>query len=196
MAQVIERLIRDFARLPGIGERTAERLVFFLLRDGRPLIREVIADLGAALETIHLCRSCQNFTESERCAICGDPRRRDDLLCVLEEPSAMWAIEKTGAYQGRYHILHGLLSPLDGIGPEELRIDSLLKRLEDGAVKEVVVATSTSTSGDATALYLARLLQPLGLKVTRLSTGMPVGSSLEYLDRMTLAKAIEHRIAL
>lgn len=196
MSPLIERLIKDFARLPGIGERTAERLVFHLLRDDRSLVRDFIRDLGQVLDHIRLCSLCQTFTDTDPCGICSDPNRRADLLCIVEEPSTLAAIEKTKHFRGHYYVLHGLLSPLDGIGPEELRISALLERIQREPIEEVIVATNTSVSGDATALYLARLLQPLGLKVTRLSSGVPVGANLEYLDQMTLGRALENRIAL
>ena len=196
MSQLLHRLVHDFARLPGIGERTAERLGFHLLREDRALIRDFIEDLGQVLACVKLCSACQNFTDADPCVICRDATRRETALCIVEEPSALAAVEKTKRYRGHYYVLHGLLSPLDGIGPEELNISGLLRRIEVQQIEEVIVATNTSVAGDATALYLSRLLQPLGVKVTRLSSGVPVGAHLEYLDQMTLGRALENRVTL
>lgn len=194
MSALIENLIQDFARLPGIGERTAQRLVYHLLREGRALMAEFVRDFEKAVLNIQFCSVCQDFTEQDPCPICCDSRRRDEMICILEDPSARFAIERSKAYRGRYHILHGLLSPLDGIGPEQLRISTLLARLEKQKVEELIIALNTSVNGDATALYLSRLLAPLGFRVSRLSIGVPVGADLDYLDHMTLARAIEHRV--
>ncbi len=193
----IRRLIRDFARLPGVGERTAERLVFHILSRREVLLPEFLADFKCAVETVRLCRECHNFTdEGEICAICRDPNRQAALLCVLESPSSLFAIEKTARYRGRYYILHGLLSPLDGFGPEELKIPALVDRLarEVGTIEEVILAVSTNVNGDATALYLARALALLKIRVTRLSSGLPAGAEVEYLDATTLMRAMENRV--
>lgn len=194
MSALIEHLIQDFARLPGIGERTAQRLVYHLLREGRALMAEFVRDFEKALLNIQFCSVCQDFTEQDPCPICRDSRRQDEMICILEDPSARFAIERSKAYRGRYHILHGLLSPLDGVGPDQLRISTLLARLEKQKVEELIIALNTSVNGDATALYLSRLLAPLGFRISRLSIGVPVGADLEYLDHMTLARAIEHRV--
>src|SRR5512138_760675 len=178
MADPIRRLVQELARLPGIGEKSATRLAFYLVRSNRQQIRDLAQALLDATDKIRLCSVCMNMTEVDPCAMCTDPRRDGDTICVVATPSDLIAIERGGHYRGRYHVLHGLLSPLDGIGPEDLRIADLMKRLAD--VKEVIVATSPSVEGEATAMYLARLIKPLGVAVTRIATGLPVGGEIEY----------------
>lgn len=189
----VTRLIEAFAQLPGIGPKTASRLTFYLLR--RPAEQtEALADaLRDLKQRIVFCRQCFNITEENPCAICRDEGRDRTLLCVVEEPLDVLAIERTSEYRGLYHVLHGAISPVEGIGPDELRINELMARLKQEPVREVLLATNPNLEGEATAMYLARLLQPLGLRVTRLARGLPVGGDLEYADSVTLSRALEGR---
>lgn len=202
MSDPIQRLVRELARLPGVGERTATRLAFHLIRRPESQVRELASALVDVVEKIHLCSVCMNLTEGDPCALCCDARRDPAVLCVVSMPTELLAIERAGHYSGRYHVLHGLLSPLDGVGPEDLRIAELVRRVEpagqaDGPrVEEVIVATSASVEGEATALYLARLLKPLGVLVTRIASGIPVGGELEYSDQATIARALAGRSPL
>jgi recombination protein RecR len=193
--------VRELARLPGVGERTATRLAFHLVRRPESQVRELAAALLDVVEKIHLCSVCANLTERDPCSMCTDARRDPAMLCVVATPAELLAIDRAGHYTGRYHVLHGLLSPLDGVGPEDLRIAELMRRLgpsgEDTArVQEVIVATSASVEGEATALYLARLIKPLGVAVTRIASGIPVGGELEYSDQATIARALAGRSPL
>jgi recombination protein RecR len=187
------RLIEALERLPGIGPKTAQRLTFFLLK--RPLdeVRELSEAVIALKEKITYCRSCFNVTDEDPCRICADPARDSRVLCVVEEPNDLLAMERTGEFRGRYHVLLGALSPLDGIGPEDIKIRELLARLEGGETTEVILATNPNVEGEATAIFLARLLRPLGVRVTRIARGLPVGGDLEYADQVTLSKALEGR---
>jgi recombination protein RecR len=187
------RLIEALERLPGIGPKTAQRLTFFLLK--RPLdeVRELSEAILAVKERISHCKSCFNVTDEDPCRICADPARDTRVLCVVEEPNDLLAMERTGEYRGRYHVLLGALSPLDGIGPEDLKVRELLARLEGGDTTEVILATNPNVEGEATAIFLARLLRPLGVRVTRIARGLPVGGDLEYADQVTLSKALEGR---
>lgn len=189
----IDKLIHALGKLPGVGEKTATRLTFFLLRAPK----QVTKDLSDALRELHdkarLCSLCNNVTEQDPCRVCSDHRREKNQICVVAEPSDVVALEKTGSFRGNYHVLHGVLSPLEGIGPNELKIKELLVRLQDTQPKEIILATNANVEGDATALYLTRLLKPLGVRLTRLATGIPVGGELEYLDASTLCKALEER---
>jgi len=189
----VTRLIEAFAQLPGIGPKTASRLTFYLLR--RPVeqtegLAEALRDLK---QRIVFCQSCFNITESSPCAICQDEGRDRAVLCVVEEPLDVLAIERTGEFKGLYHVLHGAISPVEGIGPDELRINELLARLKGGEAREVLLATNPNLEGEATAMYLARQIQPLGVRVTRLARGLPVGGDLEYADAVTLSRALEGR---
>jgi recombination protein RecR len=188
----IARLIQQLAKLPGIGEKTAARLAFHILRAPA----EDAAALGAAIvelrARIKLCSHCCDFTEEDPCPICRDERRDGSIICVVAQPQDVVAIERTGGYRGRYHVLHGVLSPLDGIGPDDLRITELVRRA-GGDVKEVIVATNPSVEGETTAVYLAKLLRPLGVRASRIATGVPMGGELEYADRLTLARALDGR---
>lgn len=189
----LARLIDALQRLPGIGPKTAQRLTFFLLK--RPADEvQTLADAVARLksEIVH-CSVCFNVTEEDPCRICKDPTRDTRLLCVVEEPNDLLAMERTGQFRGRYHVLLGALSPLDGIGPEDLRVRELLARLEAGPVEEVILATNPNVEGEATAIYLAKLLKPLVPRVTRIARGLPIGGDIEYADEVTLAKALEGR---
>ena len=187
------RLVAELAKFPGIGTKTATRLAFFLLRQPAA---ESEALAAAVLELKHntrFCSVCFHITEQDPCALCAGPLRDPGLLCVVEEPQAVLAVERSRSFRGRYHVLHGALSPLDGIGPEELKIAPLLERLKQGEIREVLVATNFTVEGDATALYLARLIHPLGVRLTRLAYGIPMGSELEYVDEATVHRAVEGR---
>jgi len=189
----VARLIDALQRLPGIGPKTAQRLTFFLLKRPAAEVRELSESLVAVKDRIVYCQTCFNVTDEDPCRICADPARDARLLCIVEEPNDLMAMERTGEYRGRYHVLLGALSPLDGVGPEDLKVRELLVRLENGAVSEVILATNPNVEGEATALYLARLLRPLGMRVTRIARGLPVGGDLEYADQVTLSKALEGR---
>lgn len=191
---VIDDLISEFARLPGIGRKTALRLTYHLLKAPPEAGPRLAAAIQAVTERVQACERCGNFTEQSPCAICASARRDPSLICVVEEASDIAAIERTGEYRGLYHVLGGRLSPLDGIGPQELNITSLLQRLNgSGTVREVVLATNASVEGEATALYLHKLMAPLGVRVTRIARGLPVGGDLEYADGVTIAEALHGR---
>jgi len=187
------RLIEALQRLPGIGPKTAQRLTFFLLKRPVSEVRELSEALIAVKERIVYCGSCFNVTDEDPCRICADPARDARVLCIVEEPNDLLAMERTGEYRGRYHVLLGALSPLDGIGPEDLKVRELLTRLESGDTTEVILATNPNVEGEATAIYLAKLIRPLGVRVTRIARGLPVGGDLEYADQVTLSKALEGR---
>jgi len=193
MPKAVDRLIDALSRLPGIGPKTASRLTYHLLRVGE---EETVA-LAEALLALHrqttMCSECCNISETDPCEYCSDERRSREVLCVVEEPLDVVAIESTGSFHGLYHVLHGHISPMDRIGPDELRIQPLMRRLQGAAVREVILATNPTLEGDATAIYLARLIQPLGVSVTRLALGLPRGGDLEYADRMTLSEALAGR---
>ena len=188
----IQRLILRLARLPGIGEKTATRLAFHVLRAPEAQARELAQAILEVREKIRLCSVCCTLTEDDPCAICSDARRDDTIICVVAQPTDLIAVERAGHFRGRYHVLHGVLSPLDGVGPDDLRIGELMRRLAPGA-REVIVATSPNVEGEATAMYLARLIKPLGVRVTRIASGVPIGGELEYVDQVTLTRAIEGR---
>ena len=189
----VARLIEALQRLPGIGPKTAQRLTFFLLKRPEDEVRELAASLTAVKDRIVYCGTCFNVTDQDPCRICADPARDASVLCVVEEPNDLLAMERTGEYRGRYHVLLGALSPLDGIGPDDLKVRELLLRLENATAKEVILATNPNVEGEATALYLAKLLRPLGMRITRIARGLPVGGDLEYADQVTLSKALEGR---
>ena len=189
----VARLIEALQRLPGIGPKTAQRLTFFLLKRPVEEVRELSESLLAVKDRIVSCRTCFNVTDEDPCRICADPTRDAQLLCVVEEPNDLLAMERTGEYRGRYHVLLGALSPLDGIGPDDLKVRELLARLDASKVEEVILATNPSVEGEATAIYLAKLLKPLGVRVTRIAMGVPVGSDLEYADEVTMGKAMSGR---
>ncbi|MBN1658980.1 MAG: recombination protein RecR [Anaerolineae bacterium] len=189
----VTRLIEAFSQLPGIGPKTASRLTFYLLRRPPEQAASLADALRALKERIVYCQTCYNITEQSPCAVCQDEARDRSLVCVVEEPLDVLAIERTGEYRGLYHVLHGAISPVDGIGPDELRIDELMRRLKDEPVREVLLATNPNLEGEATAMYLARLLQARGVRVTRLARGLPVGGDLEYADAVTLSRALEGR---
>ncbi|MCM1333852.1 MAG: recombination mediator RecR [Bacteroides sp.] len=182
----------QFAKLPGIGMKTAQRLAYFMLNRPEDEVREFAEEIVKARESVHFCRVCQNFTEREVCSVCDDDRRDPTVICVVEAPKDVSALERAGGFSGVYHVLHGLLSPMDGVGPNELRIAELMTRLS-GDVSEVIMATSPTVEGEATASYLSRLIKPMGVKVTRLAYGLPAGAALEYADDVTLQRAMENR---
>jgi len=189
----VQDLIDELGRLPGIGPKGAQRIAFFLLTaDGADTTR-LIASLQRVKDDVSFCRDCGNVSEGEQCRICRDPRRSLELLCVVEEPKDIVAIERTNEFRGRYHVLGGAISPIEGIGPDELRVRELMVRLQDGTVTELILATNPNLEGEATATYLARLVKPMGLTVTRLASGLPVGGDLEYADEVTLGRAFEGR---
>lgn len=190
----IEELVAEFARLPGIGRKTAQRLTYFLLKQPREETARLARSLAALGDRVRSCSSCGNLTEQDPCAICADARRDPSVVCVVEEASDVLAIERAGEYRGLYHVLGGRLSPLDGVGPEALNIPSLQRRVENGSgVREVILATNPSVEGEATAHYLERALRPLGVSVSRLARGLPMGGELEYADGETIAQSLSAR---
>jgi recombination protein RecR len=189
----VTRLIDELRKLPGIGPKSAQRVAFHLLRGTREDATRLSEAIATLLDGIRSCSVCHAVTDQEVCAHCSDPARSEKTICVVEEPHDLVAIERTRDFRGRYHVLHGSLSPLQGIGPDELRIQGLLDRVRTGAVEEVILATSPTVEGEATAVYLARLLKPLGVRVTRIAMGVPVGSDLEWADEVTMAKSLEGR---
>ena len=192
-AAPLERLIERLRKLPGVGQKSAQRMAFHILRNSDADARALATAIVEIKEQIRLCGICFNITDTDPCLVCTDAGRDRTVICVVEEPNNLAAIERSGGFHGLYHILHGSLSPLKGIGPDDLKIPQLLTRLEDGTVKEVILATNPNVEGESTAVYLARLLKPLGLRVTRIALGLPVGSELEYADEVTVGKSIEGR---
>jgi recombination protein RecR len=189
----VARLIDELRKLPGIGPKSAQRIAFFLMRGTREDAQRLAEAVGTLLDGVRTCSTCNAVTDQEVCALCSDPTRTDRTVCVVEEPQDVVSIERTRDYRGRYHVLHGALSPLQGVGPDELRIPGLLDRLRRGGVEEVILATSPTVEGEATAVYLSRILKPLGARITRIAMGVPVGSDLEWADEVTMAKALEGR---
>ncbi len=189
----LERLTEQFARLPGIGGKTAQRLAFHVLSLPKEAAEDFAQAIVQARETVHTCQVCQNLTDRETCPICSDSERDQGLICVVAEPRDVVAMERSREFQGVYHVLHGVISPLNHVGPDDLKIRELLDRVAGGNVREVIMATNPDTEGEATAMYLSRLLRPLEVKVTRLAYGIPVGSQLEYADEITLLRALEGR---
>ena len=187
------RLVAELAKFPGVGNKTAARLAFFLLRQPEAQTEALAAAILDLKRNTRFCSVCFHITEQDPCLLCSNSGRDESLICVVEEPQALLAIERSRSFKGLYHVLHGALSPLDGIGPEDIKISPLIKRLEQGEVREVLIATNFTVEGDATALYLARLIQPLGIRVTRLAYGIPMGSELEYVDEATVNRAVEGR---
>lgn len=192
-AEPITRLIDELKRLPGIGEKSAQRIAFHLLRVPQEQAERLVEAILDVKRRISLCSQCNNLTETDPCRFCSDPSRDRSSICVVEEPSSVVAVERTREYRGLYHVLHGSLSPIRGIGPEDLKVRNLLTRLRSGEVKEVILATNPTTEGEATANYLARLLKPLGVRVTRIAMGLPVGSDIEFADEVTMYRALANR---
>lgn len=192
-AQPVRRLVEEFHKLPGIGPKTAQRLTFYMIRMPEDQVRSLADALLAVKERIVLCSHCYNITETDPCSICIDTSRNQSSICVVEEVLDVVALERTRSYRGLYHVLHGVISPINGIGPNDLKIQPLLNRLQDGNVKEVVLATNPNLEGEATAMYIHKLLGPLGIKLTRPARGLPVGGDLEYADEVTLSRAMEGR---
>lgn len=193
LPEPVERLIEEFSRLPGIGPKTASRLAFYLLRAPKEQPTQLAEALLQLRERITFCQVCCNISETSPCPVCADDTRDHGLICVVEEPLDVVAVERTREFRGVYHVLHGVISPVDGVGPEDLKIEPLLERIRQGGVREVIVATNPNMEGEATAMYLARLLAPLGVRATRLARGLPMGSDLEYADEITLLRALEGR---
>lgn len=195
----VSKLVFELSKLPGIGEKTATRLAYFILKQDETYVQALSDALLCAKSKIGLCSECFTFTDSNPCRICSNPERNHSVICVVERPADVLALEQSGAHRGVYHVLHGALSPLDGIGPEELKIRELLSRVsratdEQGATRELILAMNPSVEGEATSLYLGRLLKPMGLRITKLASGLPVGGMLEYADRQTIGRALENRM--
>jgi recombination protein RecR len=189
----IQDLIDELGRLPGVGPKSAQRIAFHVLSADPVDVKRLAMALQRVKDQVRFCTTCFNVAESEQCRICRDPRRHDEAICVVEEPKDVVAIEKTGEFRGRYHVLGGAINPLEGIGPDNLRIRELMTRLQTGEIKELILATDPNTEGEATATYLALMVKPMGLRVTRLASGLPVGGDLEYADEITLGRAFEGR---
>jgi len=195
----IRRLVQELSRLPGIGEKTATRLAFHLVRGQRQHVLDLAQALVDVTDKIRLCSVCMNMTEQDPCVLCSDPQREAETICVVATASDLIAIDRGGHFRGRYHVLHGLLSPLEGIGPDDIRVAELIRRLDPPAgppVREVIIATSPNVDGEATAMYVARAIKPLGVKVSRIATGLPVGGELEYSDQATIARALAGRATM
>jgi len=192
-AEPLARLIDELKRLPGIGQKSAQRIAFHLERASREDAERLAAAILEAKDKVRLCSLCNNLTEQDPCDYCTDPRRDPEVICVVETPYNVVGIEKTREYHGLYHVLHGALSPLQGVGPDQLKLKNLLERLKGGKIKELIVATNPNVEGEATAIYLSKLIKPLGIKVTRIAMGVPVGSELEFADEVTMLKALEGR---
>jgi len=189
----ISRLVQEFSKLPGIGPKSAQRITFHLLRSSEDKARDLAAALEALKQKVTLCSSCCNVTELDPCPICRNPRRDTTQVCIVEQPQDVLALEHTGVYKGLYHVLHGAISPSEGIGTNDIRINELLTRLQNNTVQEVILATNTNLEGEQTAMYLSRLITPLNIRVTRLARGLPYGTELEYADDVTLTRALEGR---
>jgi recombination protein RecR len=192
-AEPLERLIQEFKRLPGIGQKSAQRIAFHFLRASREDAERLAQAVIDVKDKLVVCAVCNNIADAETCTYCRDPHRDHSVICVVEEPHNIVPVETTRQFEGLYHVLHGAISPLRGIGPEQLRIRSLLERLQGGEVREIIIATNPTVEGEATATYLSRLLKPLGVKVTRIAMGIPVGSDLDFADEVTMSKSLENR---
>lgn len=194
LAQPILRLIKELTKLPGVGEKTASRLAMYIIRSSPEDVENLARAMREVKEKIRLCSRCFNLTEQNPCAICADPRRDNNIICVVSSPEDLMALEKSRSFHGLYHVLHGVLSPLDGIGPQDLKIQELLTRLHQEKIAEVILATNPSAEGEATAQYLAQLIKPLSIKITRIARGVPMGGDLQYIDEVTLGKSLENRV--
>jgi recombination protein RecR len=193
VAEPIHQLIKKLAKLPGVGEKTASRLALYILRSSKEEAYDLARSIVHVKEKITFCSVCCNLTDENPCRICNDEKRNKEIICVVEEPGDLMALESSGEFTGKYHVLFGVISPLDGVTPDDIKIRELLGRLKNGQVKEVIVATNPTTNGNATALYLSKLIKPLGIKVTRIAQGIPIGGDIEYTDEVTLKKAMEGR---
>jgi len=192
-AEPIARLIDEFRKLPGIGPKTAQRLAYSLLRRPKEEAERLSQAIIDVKDKVRYCSRCNNFSDLDPCFFCTNPGRTAELICVVEEPHDILSIEKTREYQGQYHVLHGVLSPINGIGPDDLKLKNLLERLQEGSVREIILATNPNVEGEATALYLAKILKPIGVKVTRIALGLPVGSDMEFADEVTMSRALQGR---
>lgn len=193
LAKPLEHLIKRLVKLPGIGEKSATRLALFIMKAPEEEVEALSQALVDVKRKLKACSLCFNYTEEDPCIICRDPKRDDNQICVVEEPGDLMAIESSGGFTGKYHVLHGVISPLDGIQPEDLRIQELVERVARGNVKEVILATNPSVEGESTSLYIAKLLKPMGVRVTRIAYGLPAGGDVQYADKVTLGKALENR---
>ena len=193
LTPALARLVQELGRLPGIGEKTATRLAMFILGAGREYVESLAEAIWAVKTETTLCKECFGLAEGDLCVICSDPQRSVESICIVEDPADLMAVERSHEYKGLYHVLHGVLAPLDGIGPEDLKIAPLLERLRRDGTKEVIVATNPNVEGEATALYLAKIIKPLGIQVSRIAHGIPMGGDVEYTDAVTLGRAIEGR---
>lgn len=191
--ETIERLIDNLTRLPGIGRRSAERIVEYILGASKDEVKRLADSIYQTKENVRLCSICNNLSEESLCRVCKDDRRQKDMVCIVEKPQDVTAIEKTGSFRGVYHVLLGAISPLDGRGPSDLKIENLMARLKENNIKEIIIATDADTEGETTAIYLSRLIKPYGVKVSRIGFGIPLGSNLEYADAATLGKSLESR---
>ena len=193
LPEPIRRLIEELAKLPGIGEKNATRLAFHIFRSPDAYARNLSGAIAAAKSEVGTCDMCFSFAAGRRCDICSDPRRDSSLVCVVEEPLDLMAIERSGEFRGLYHVLHGAISPLEGVGPEDLRVGELVRRTRDGSVGEIIIATGTNVEGEATAVYLSKMIKPLGVRTSRIAYGIPVGGNIEFIDELTLGKALRDR---
>ena len=189
----LEKLIEEFRKMPSVGVKSAERLAYYILGLDDSEIKSLVDAINNAHTNIHTCNVCCNLTEGEKCNICSNPNRDNSVICVVENPRDVTAFERTHEYKGTYHVLHGIISPMNGVGPDNIRIKELISRMADDSINEVIMATNPTAEGEATAMYIARLLKPMGIKVSRLAYGIPVGSDLEYADEVTLSRALQGR---
>lgn len=196
MIRPLANLYEQLRRLPGVGSKTAMRLAYHIIDMPESEVQQLAEALSSAKKSIHYCSQCYNLTDGEKCAICSDPSRDSFTICVVEQPQDIAAMERSHAYNGLYHVLHGVLSPLDGVGPDKLRIRELFQRLQQESISEIIIATNSDVEGEATATYLAQLLKPIGITVSRIAHGLPMGGDLEYADEVTLSKALENRRAM
>lgn len=192
----LEKLIEEFRKMPSVGVKSAERMAYYILGLDDEGIKSLVDAINNAHTNIHTCSVCHNLTEDEKCSICNNPKRDPSIICVVENPRDVTAFERTHEYKGTYHVLHGVISPMNNVGPDNIRIKELLQRMADDSVNEVIMATNATTEGEATAMYIARLLKPMGIQVSRLAYGIPVGSDLEYADEITLSRALKGRSLL
>ncbi|MGM0369329.1 MAG: recombination mediator RecR [Bacillota bacterium] len=192
-ARPLAQLIGQLTKLPGIGKKTAQRLAFHIIEMEQGEVNSLANSISEVQENLTYCSTCNNLTENDPCHICNDPKRNEELICVVESVKDIVAMEKTGEYKGLYHVLHGAISPIDGVGPDDIKIKDLLPRVQDDQVEEIILATDPNVEGEATAAYISQLMKPLGIKVTRIAHGLPVGGDLEYADEVTLSKALEGR---